>query len=524
MNTPTLKIGRKVEDPFIPMEEAMRKENRCGLLVRSSHDTGTEVELREINRKNLEVEFIISSFRRDDFGTRFDPHGVDLTQYRKNPIVLYRHMRDDGIFTLPIARGVVSTFRIDRDGRMHMIARFTPEETFDFGFQVYKLVRDGFLNMASIGAQVMAEEIVEEDDGRKTLVFTKWKLMEFSVVPIGANDDALVVDRELSSITDEEINRANTTVLDEDFERGVTPPNPTKAFAPDSTPWSKPLLKDFTSKPWDELADNEKRRIARHFAWAAALPPENFTDLKLPHHRAEDGKVVLRALRAATARLSQADLPEADVAAVKRHLRKHFTDGGFDVPESLREADTSGDVKLEIESITDMVARVHAEYVDENGNRIHVYENRRIDVGETDEQRKHREYFEEGQPLMKLYRRAMEKFYKRMGLVPPKDEISAVKQMISMILPSTESPKSDSATLKDRGTHDPTPKADGTRQPTVDELRNVSTELVEYVTKRKREALRSGIPVKKVEQMYDKWVDEGMEILSQSPNSNHGSD
>src|SRR3990167_5032253 len=191
---------------FLSMDEAVKMKSRDGQYVRlMGEDIRTEI--RQINKDKLQVEFIISSYRRDDYGTRFDPMGADLSQYKLNPIVLYRHMRDGGEYTLPIARGLIETLSIDADEKMHMVAEFTPEETFPFGFQVYKLVRDGFLNMASVGAQILEEELIEEgEEGLKvkTIVFTKWKLFEWSVVPIGANNDALVASREKSGVEEAE--------------------------------------------------------------------------------------------------------------------------------------------------------------------------------------------------------------------------------------------------------------------------------------------------------------------------------
>lgn len=152
-------------------------------------------ETREVDASKLQVEFIISNYSQDSYGTRFDPAGIDLTQYARNAILTYRHMRDGGIFSLPIGRGLVDTVRKDAQGNIRMTFEFTPEEVFPFGFQVYKLVRDGYLNMGSIGADATREEIITEADGRRTLVFREWKLFEFSVVPIGSNDDALVTKR-----------------------------------------------------------------------------------------------------------------------------------------------------------------------------------------------------------------------------------------------------------------------------------------------------------------------------------------
>ena len=46
--------------------------------------------------------------------------------------------------------------------------------------------------MASIGARILKMSLGDEDKGEdpKVLYFRKWQLMEFSVVPIGANPDA----------------------------------------------------------------------------------------------------------------------------------------------------------------------------------------------------------------------------------------------------------------------------------------------------------------------------------------------
>src|SRR3990167_7590802 len=87
---------------FLSMDDAVKLKSREGQYVRlMGEDIRTEI--RQINKDKLQVEFIISSYRRDDYGTRFDTKGVDLSQYRMNPIVLYRHMRDSGEYILPIA-------------------------------------------------------------------------------------------------------------------------------------------------------------------------------------------------------------------------------------------------------------------------------------------------------------------------------------------------------------------------------------------------------------------------------------
>lgn len=108
------------------------------------------------------------------------------------------------------------------------------------------------------------------------------------------------------------------------FFAGVVPRDVSREKAPEDEPWEAPTLSDFTDKSWDDLSDAEKRRIAGHYAWAAAMPPERFGDLKLPHHRPSDGAVVWRGVANAAARLPQSDIPSEDVPDVQAHLGSHY--------------------------------------------------------------------------------------------------------------------------------------------------------------------------------------------------------
>ena len=107
-------------------------------------------------------------------------------------------------------------------------------------------------------------------------------------------------------------------------EDGVVPKNISKEKADEGAKWTAPTLSDFTDKSWNDLTDDEKTKIAEHYAWAKAVPPENFGDLKLPHHEASDGKVVLSAVENAAARLDQTDIPDGIVDKVKAHLEAHY--------------------------------------------------------------------------------------------------------------------------------------------------------------------------------------------------------
>jgi len=118
---------------------------------------------------------------------------------------------------------------------------------------------------------------------------------------------------------------------------GVVPSNP-RGYGKDAeSPWEAPTLGDFTDKAWDELTDAEKRKIASCFAWSPQMPPERFTDLKLPHHDPKTKNVVWRGVAAAMAALLGArggvDIPEADRRKVYNHLAGHYRDFEKEAPE-----------------------------------------------------------------------------------------------------------------------------------------------------------------------------------------------
>lgn len=121
-------------------------------------------------------------------------------------------------------------------------------------------------------------------------------------------------------------------VLHYQAKDGVIPDNVSSETAPEDTPWAAPILSDFTDKTWDELTDTEKNNIAGHYAWTQGLPPDIFGDLKLPHHRASDGKVVWDGVENAAARLDTTDIPEEDKKGVRQHLGSHYHQFGKTPP------------------------------------------------------------------------------------------------------------------------------------------------------------------------------------------------
>ena len=116
-------------------------------------------------------------------------------------------------------------------------------------------------------------------------------------------------------------------------ESRVVPDNISTAIDEDRrVPWEAPRLEDFTDKQWADLDAETRDKIAGHYTWSPTMPPDTFSELALPHHRASDGKVVWRGLVAAAGRLNQTRLPSSAMAPVRAHLAAHYRAFGEEAP------------------------------------------------------------------------------------------------------------------------------------------------------------------------------------------------
>lgn len=129
-----------------------------------------------------EVEFVVSTNALDAHGERIDVDGIDIKDYKKNPVVLWGH---DG-FNLPIAK---ATKVWKEGGKLMARAKFYLKD--EFARKVYDYIADGYLNAVSIGG--MVQEWGEDGITIKSLL-----MKEFSVVSIPANQEALVAAKSLS--------------------------------------------------------------------------------------------------------------------------------------------------------------------------------------------------------------------------------------------------------------------------------------------------------------------------------------
>ena len=113
----------------------------------------------------------------------------------------------------------------------------------------------------------------------------------------------------------------------------MVPRNPTGyGLADMDTSWSTPTLRDFTTSSWAALSALKQKQIARHFTYAPTMPPDTFSSLSLPHHRADGADVVWRGVVAAAGRLDQTNLPANEMGKVRAHLAAHYAQFGRVAP------------------------------------------------------------------------------------------------------------------------------------------------------------------------------------------------
>lgn len=97
--------------------------------------------------------------------------------------------------------------------------------------------------------------------------------------------------------------------------------------------WFEPTLDMFTDQEWDQLPDQEKDRIAQHFAWTDTTPVQKFEDLRYAHHKPSKqgvGPLVYAGLKDALKRFldDPSGILEVGTAKVYDHLGAHLEEYG----------------------------------------------------------------------------------------------------------------------------------------------------------------------------------------------------
>lgn len=133
-------------------------------------------------------EVIISTEAVNSYGTRVLTDGIDLSQFERNPILLWMHRRSWEPGAMPIGR--IENLRKEGD---KLIGTPVFDQNDTFAKQIESKWENGFLRMASAGLVILEKSadptLVLPGQTRETV--TRSFLEEVSIVDIGSNDEAL---------------------------------------------------------------------------------------------------------------------------------------------------------------------------------------------------------------------------------------------------------------------------------------------------------------------------------------------
>ena len=168
-------------------------------------------------------DVIISTSGLNCYGSRVLTSGIDLTQYEKNPVLLWMHRRCFNGKDMPIGR--MENLRIDGD---RLIGTPVFDENDEFAKQIANKWENGFLRMASAGIEIVETSDAPEHllQGQTRATITRCKLEEVSIVDIGGNDDALQLydtDGKLMKLTSGEDCDHLPLLLDKEKAEGTAP-------------------------------------------------------------------------------------------------------------------------------------------------------------------------------------------------------------------------------------------------------------------------------------------------------------
>ncbi|MFM9400791.1 HK97 family phage prohead protease [Myroides odoratimimus] len=145
--------------------------------------------LTEEQVQNRQADFVISTEAEDTYRTIFEIAGWNLERYNRNPVVIYVHDTMSSDPDLVIGTSVV---RIEGNELVATVT-FEDAENNPLAEKVFRKVQAGILRMASIGADIHEARWGDFDKGEDpdVLRFTKMDLLEWSIVPVGSNPEAL---------------------------------------------------------------------------------------------------------------------------------------------------------------------------------------------------------------------------------------------------------------------------------------------------------------------------------------------
>jgi uncharacterized protein len=134
-----------------------------------------------------QVRVIASDATPDRMGDVLEPRGVQLVNYKKNPIVLAQHDSSQ-----PIAR--CASIGVEGNAVVALI-EFPAAGVSERSDEYLRLMKSGIIQAVSVGFLPLEWEPIRGAGLR----FTSWEMLELSCVSVPANPSALVTERSIGT-------------------------------------------------------------------------------------------------------------------------------------------------------------------------------------------------------------------------------------------------------------------------------------------------------------------------------------
>lgn len=174
--------------PYIDIEE-YKQQIKAGKApeepILRKQFTVDEIKGIEETPDGLKVPFIISTASIDRDNDTISVDGWKLTNYKKNPVVLWVH---DGRQP-PVAKSI--SVKIE-EKKLKSTALFATQDLYAFGYMIGQMYSKGFLRAVSVGFDPIKYAWVEDSDRPWGIDFEEQELLEYSCCPVPANPEALV--------------------------------------------------------------------------------------------------------------------------------------------------------------------------------------------------------------------------------------------------------------------------------------------------------------------------------------------
>jgi HK97 family phage prohead protease len=141
--------------------------------------------IRQIGAREVRVRMCSRTLGRDSLIV--EPAGIDLTDFRRNPIILRDHDQSK-----PVARAVGFDQRPDA---LEALIRFATANISPLADETHDLVRDGVISAVSIGFEPLEQEPINPRDRSAGTRIKRATLLECSFVGVPADPQALVIER-----------------------------------------------------------------------------------------------------------------------------------------------------------------------------------------------------------------------------------------------------------------------------------------------------------------------------------------